>query len=407
MRNRLFSIAAIACFLCASLATADVTLTQHKAARTDRAERKAARKAAKAARTPKDSVKAAKRKARRERVNGTQGAGSLVLTDNSGLQWFIDTNITTSSSSTMSAAASEASYTTSVTATTSGGGTTDSTLDDAYDGGYNGMCVSLNNGTGPCTAGGGGGALTKVRERARPVSPSGSPGYILYNNTGGPPVPDGACGNRQYVFPIKLAGGVQMQRKVFVPSSDSFARWLNYFTNTTGAPITFNIIIDGDNLGSDGSTQIVTSSNGNAIAEVSDQWVTSMESYSGSTSSDVRLGHVFQGPGAPVALAGITFVDGNDAPFWYYTMTLAPGQTRIIMNFGVGQPTNAASAAKSAQLAGLASATALSCMSAIEMSQVANFNAQAVVVPTLGPAALALLGLALALVGFVVVRRLI
>ena len=191
--------------------------------------------------------------------------GSITLIDGSGLEWFMDTNMT-SSSIPASGAMSEASYTTSVTASTSLGGTTDSTLNDAYDSQYNGMCVSLSGGTGPCS-GGGGGASAPVRERQSGVAPL----YIMYNQTGGPPVPDGACGNRQYVFPTKPAGGVLMQREGLCPvNRNSFARWLNIFTNTTGAPITFNVIIDGDDLGSDSSTRIVTSSNGNAAAEIGD-----------------------------------------------------------------------------------------------------------------------------------------
>jgi hypothetical protein len=235
---------------------------------------------------------------------------------------------------------------------------------------------------------------------------TGNANYDIYNKTGGPATADAACGNRQYVFPILTSGGIQMQRKVFVPSTDSFARWLNYFTNTTGSPITFNMITS-NNLGSDSNTKIVTSSNGNNTAEVTDTWITSFQNYSAGKSSDVRLGHVIQGLGASIPVAGIHFVDGNDTPFWSYTITLAPGQTAIIMNFGVGQPSNAASAAKAGELAMLTIPAALSCMSPTELLQVGNFNAQVLTIPTVGPVGLALLGLALAIVGFVVVKRLI
>lgn len=399
MRNRILSAVALVCFLWASLAMADVTLTQRKEARAGKkAERQAARQQARAARPPKNA-NAARRRARSERTNSTQNIGSIGLIDGSGLQWFLNTDITFSTSSSASAAMSDATYTTSVTATTSGGGTTTSTLSNAYDG-YEAMCISLTGGTGPCFVGLGG-ARAPVRERASGVP---SP-YISYNRTGAPPTPDGTCGNRQYIFPIMTAGGVQMQRKVFVPSNDSFARWLNIFTNTTGSPITFNMITS-NNLGSGGSTKIVTSSSGDAVATVADTWVTTFEDYSGNTSSQPRLGHVFQGPGGATGLSGISFADGNEFPFWTYTITLAPGETKIIMNFGVGQPTNAAAAAKSAQLVTLAS-PALDCMDPATLAQVANFNAQQITVPTVGPVGLALLGLALAVVGFLAVRRLI
>jgi hypothetical protein len=370
VRNRVLSAAVLACFLSTGLAMADVSLTQRKVVR-----------------TPKQDAKAAKRRARSERTSSTLNGPGITLIDSSGLQWFLNTNVTSSTSSSASGAMNEASYAAPVAATTSLGGTSMSALDDAYDG-YQAMCVSLTGMTGPCE--------------------TGNVDYVMYNQTGAPPVADAACANRQYVFPIQTTGGVQMQRKVFVPSTDSFARWLNVFTNTTGAPITFNMITS-NNLGSDGSTLIVTSTNGNAVAETSDTWVTTFQDYSTGTSSDPRLGHVLRGLGAPVGLTGVSFADGDDGPFWSYTITLAPGQTKTIMNFAVAQPSKAAAAAKAAQLALLAPPASLACMSAVEASQVVNFNAQVqqVAVPTLGPVGLALLGLALAVIGFVVVRRLI
>src|SRR5581483_10807994 len=78
--------------------------------------------------------------------------GSVQLIDSGGLQYFINTNITFSTSSSASGAASEASFTGPVVASTSAGGTTMSTLNDMFDG-YQGLCVSLTNATGPCSTG--------------------------------------------------------------------------------------------------------------------------------------------------------------------------------------------------------------------------------------------------------------
>ena len=66
---------------------------------------------------------------------------------------------------------------------------------------------------------------------------------------------------------------------MFVPTNDSFGRWLNIVTNTGATAATFNLII-ANNLGSDNNTVIVTSSNGNATAETTDTWVTSFQNYS-------------------------------------------------------------------------------------------------------------------------------
>src|SRR5262249_223373 len=147
-------------------------------------------------------------------------------------------------------------------------------------------------------------------------------------------------------------GFIRVQRKVFVPDNDAFARWLNIFTNTDTSPHTVTMVTS-NNLGSDSNTIIDSSSNGNATAELTDTWVTTFQNYSGNMSTDRGRGHVLQGPGAPVGLAGINFVNGDDNPFWGYTFMLAPGQTVIIMNFGVVQPSRAAARAQSAALVAL------------------------------------------------------
>jgi uncharacterized repeat protein (TIGR01451 family)/fimbrial isopeptide formation D2 family protein len=288
-------------------------------------------------------------------VTHPNATGSQSLIDSSGLKYFINTNITFSTSSSASGAMSEASYTHAVAATTSGGGTTSSTLNDAFDG-YNSICLSLTGGVGPCQ--------------------TGNATYSFYNNNGAasvdtsvPATPE--CTNRQIVFVPQNIGGISVQRKVFVPTNDTFERTVNILTNTTGAPVSFNLIT-GNNLGSDSNTRIVSSSSGDNVATLADNWVSTFQNYSGTTSSDPREGHVLQGTGALDPLSIINFADGDDNPFWGYSLTLAPGQTRIIVNFVTGQPSKAAANAKAAELAGLPT-NSLQCLSATELSQITNF----------------------------------
>lgn len=334
-------------------------------------------------RATKSSLEAGKDKPKRQGRHGLNKAtGGVSLIDSGGLKYFINTDITFSTSSSASAAMSEASYTGPVNATTSGGGLTSSTLNDAFDG-YNSLCVSLNNTLAQCA--------------------TGSANFTIYNQTGAPPTTE--CSGRQYVFPTKLIGGINVSRKVFVPLNDQFARWLNIFTNTTGAPITFSMVT-GNNLGSDSNTVIVNSSNGNATGELADTWISTFQNYSGNTSSDPRLGHVLQGAGAPVTLSGINFANGDDNPWWAYTITLQPGETKIIANFVTGQPSKAAANAKAAELAGLP-ANAVQCLSGGERNQIANFMAQQNVleIPTLGDLGMAVLALLLTATALVLLRR--
>jgi hypothetical protein len=310
----------------------------------------------------------------------TTATGDLSLIDSAGLEYFINTDVTFTTSSSASAAASDATYTAAVNATTSAGGIVSTTLNDAFDG-YNALCVSLSNTLAQCN----------------------SDNFVVYNRNGAPPTPE--CNGRQYAFPIQTAGGINISRKVYVPANDQFARWLNIFTNTTGAPVTFAMVTS-NNLGSDTDTRLVSSSNGNATAEITDSWVSSFQNYSGGASSDPRLGHVFQGAGAPVPLAAINFVDGDDNPWWGYSLTLAPGETRIIANFVTGQPSKAAANAKAAQLATLPPGAAL-CLSETERQAIANFVGQqsVVEVPTLGELGLAVLAVALTAAGLLALRR--
>lgn len=285
----------------------------------------------------------------------TNATGSISLVDASGLQYFIDTNITFSTTSSASGSASEASFTGPVVASTVSGGTMTSTLNDMFDG-YNTLCVSLTNATGPCQ--------------------TGNPAYTIFNKTGPaafdatvPVTP--ACQNRQLKFPAKTIGGLSVTRKIFVPNNDHFIRWMNIFTNTSGAPITFTMSV-GNNLGSDSNTRIVSSSTGDNVATTADNWVSTFQNFSGNSSSDPRIGHVLQGTGAPTPLSSIHFADGDDNPYWTYSITLAPGQTKVILNFATGTGTKAAANAQAAALA-LLPASATQCLSNAELGEIANF----------------------------------
>lgn len=160
----------------------------------------------------------------------------------------------------------------------------------------------------------------------------------MYNDNG-PASLDSACTTGgQVLFPTQVISGVEVSRKVYVPGNDGFARWLNIFHNPTTSTITIRVVID-NNLGSDSNTRIVNASSGSLLpAGASSQWVTTFQNYSGNTSSDPRLGHVLQGGGAlATPLSGANFADGDDNPFWWYVMTLNPGQTQIIANLVTAQ----------------------------------------------------------------------
>jgi hypothetical protein len=277
------------------------------------------------------------------------------LIDGDGVEYFVNTNITFSTTSSASAAMSEASFTHSVAASTLNGGTTQSRLNDSYDG-YQSLCVSTDNTVGNCR--------------------TNNANFTEYNKNGVPP--EASCTGtvsgvpREYTFPVQTVGQFQVYRELFVPDNDSFARWLDVVTNTGSTPATTTLDV-ANNLGSDNNTVITADSSGNTTPTTADTWVTSFQNWSGTTTSDPRLGHVLAGAGASTGLAGIFFQNGNDKPWWSYSLTLQPGQTQIVMNYGVVAPTKAAAASKSAELATLSDPNQLNCMTPQEQAEVVNF----------------------------------
>jgi hypothetical protein len=277
--------------------------------------------------------------------------GSMKLIDNQGMQFFINTDITFATTSSASGAVSEASFAGPVAASTMNGGTDQSALNDSYDG-YNTLCISVNGTTGQCQ--------------------TGSPNWTFYNNNG-PAVPPLECNDRQVDFPSQAIGSLALSRKDYVPTDDHFIRFLNTVTNNGLVPQTVTLSV-ANNLGSDNNTLITGTSSGDTTATVADNWVTSFQNWSGTTSSDPRLGQVLQGPGAIVPVHDLSFVNGNDKPAWDYVVTLQPGQTANILNFGVSDATQAESRADAARLDALPP-TALECLTPTETADIVNFAA--------------------------------
>ena len=258
------------------------------------------------------------------------------LIDATGLEWFINDEVTYATASSAVGAASDAAFIAAVEATTAFGGTELSVLADAFDG-YNSLRVSVNG--------------------AAPV---------IFNQTG-PATSD--CNGRQ-VITSSTVQGVEITRKIYVPGTDGFARWLNVVRNTSGLNANINLTML-SNLGSDARTKIGATSNGDKIATVQDSWVMSYEDFVNGSSRAPRLAHVLQSPNAVIPMSSLSFVDGNDQPSWSYALTLAPGHTAVIWNFAAGLASRQDAIQKAAQLAALPPA-ALACVTGEERDAPSN-----------------------------------
>jgi autotransporter-associated beta strand protein len=134
------------------------------------------------------------------------------------------------------------------------------------------------------------------------------------------------------------------------------ARWVDTFTNNTGAAISGNAGYS-NNLGSDSNTKWVGSSSGNNLATTGNRWLTSIQN--GVQVTDPVITHVF-GNNALAVSGQMIHADGSDKPVWQFPITVAPGQTKIVVLFnvltadiGYDKTTEATEIALGAQLANL------------------------------------------------------
>jgi hypothetical protein len=278
------------------------------------------------------------------RVTAGLAAGQVPrLIDATGLEWFVNDEVTYATTSSAVGAASDAAFVGAVEATTASGGSELSILADAFDG-YNALRVTVG---------------------------AGAP--VLYNNVGSA---TSDCNGRQILEPAATIGGLQVSRKIYVPSTDGFARWLNIVSNPGGAAQTVTLQIVND-LGSDAGTTIGATSDGDTTAEITDDWVTTYKAFVQGSSPSPRLAHVLQSPGAPVRVSAITFADGSDTPSWSYNFSVPAGGSVVVANFAAGLASRADAALKAAQLASLPPG-ALACMSTTELAALSNVAGGAV-----------------------------
>jgi hypothetical protein len=103
--------------------------------------------------------------------------------------------------------------------------------------------------------------------------------------------------------------------------------------------------------------------------------VTSFQNFSGSTSSDPRIGHVLAGDGAANGVSAITFADGDDNPFWSYTVTVPANSTRRIANFATLSGLKSVAATNSAAISSGSMSDLWTGLTLQEKLEIVNFAA--------------------------------
>src|SRR5207302_9872725 len=84
-------------------------------------------------------------------------------------------------------------------------------------------------------------------------------------------------------------------------------------------------------LGSDGYEPFTQTSSGDSIVNTADDWLITDDSPPGSTGGDPVVTHVVAGQGG--AQRPATFTKSGDNVNYTYNLSLAPGETKIVMHF--------------------------------------------------------------------------
>ena len=109
------------------------------------------------------------------------------------------------------------------------------------------------------------------------------------------------------------------------------ARWVETITNNTGSSIAGSMVY-ANNLGSDANTTWVASSSGNLLSSTGNRWLTSIQA---GTPSDPVNTHVLGNNAYALTTAQMLHANGDDNPEWRYPVTVAPGQTKIVVLFDI------------------------------------------------------------------------
>jgi len=170
-----------------------------------------------------------------------------------------------------------------------------------------------------------------------------------------------------------LQPGLFFGRKVFVPTDDTFVRYLEIIDNETAAAKEVTVWIRSE-VGTGFLSQRVATSTGAEAFNVRDRWiVTDDEDFAGAPA----VAFVFAGATTRLLPSRLfTNVPGNDDVEYRITFTVPPGERRTVMHFGVQAVERAVAVARAEEVSRLEGST-LAGLSAAEQAEIVNFFAYA------------------------------
>ena len=172
--------------------------------------------------------------------------------------------------------------------------------------------------------------------------------------------------NTQTVTATDSTTGITLTRTTYI--GDGFVRTLEIVKNTGSAPQSVNLQLT-DNVYYDSRTVVTATSSGDTLRTTADDWFAV-----GSTNlSDANLVHVVSGgAGSPDTTSQNS--GAVDQPQSSYNLTLAAGETKVVMHFHALASNTAGAQAIGSSLAGLTNSGYLTGMSATELSSLVNFT---------------------------------
>lgn len=207
-------------------------------------------------------------------------------------------------------------------------------------------------------------------------------------------------GNRFNTTQSLNLGGVTISRSVYINTSANWGRWLDTFTNTTLQPLTITVAFGGQSgagVAGANSSQITTTSSGDANVTSADSWVEYGTALSGATlvggPQVTVIGSPNPHPGA-MTFAGTWLYDSFNSPLVYSghernfqayvnTLTLPAGRSASLLHFIVlgtrVNTTNNASQRADVEAAAnsLSSAPVINDLSTAEICSIGNFTVAA------------------------------
>jgi hypothetical protein len=138
---------------------------------------------------------------------------------------------------------------------------------------------------------------------------------------------------RQVVIGPESFSGVDVTRKVYVPQDASWIRYLELFSNPTGAPITLTVRVE-TNTG--GTTSVTGSHSGDAVFGLADRWVTLDDHIDGGGTPS--LSHNWSGPLGQIAATAVGTVvftcNLTTGVYAEFVVAIPPLSTRALLHFG-------------------------------------------------------------------------